>query len=120
MGSGAVPNDTYLPVVLEGKPQSCRPPPPLDCSEITFLTAQTGNHSSSTSLSLLTVCRLIYLHDPNIPTWIHVFFWDVSSNVAAASAATNLFVSEVCSWIFFIYLYIFCFDPAEDEMTQSN
>lgn len=42
----------YLPVVLEGKLQSCRPPPPLDCSEITFLTAQTGNHSPSTSLSL--------------------------------------------------------------------
>lgn len=41
----------YLPAVLEGKPQSCRPPPALDCSEITFLTAQTGNHSSSTSLS---------------------------------------------------------------------
>lgn len=60
----------YLPVVLEGDLQSCRPPPPLDCSEITFLTAQTGNHSSSTSLSvsLFTVCRLIYLHDPTIPT----------------------------------------------------
>lgn len=42
----------YLPVVLEGKPQSCRPPTSLDCSEITFLTAQTGNHSSSTSPSL--------------------------------------------------------------------
>lgn len=52
----------YLPVVLEGKPQSCRPPPLLDCSEITFLRAQTGNHSStSLSLSLSPYCLSLCL-----------------------------------------------------------
>lgn len=82
-----------LPVVLEGKPQSSRPLLPLDCSEITFLTAQTGNHSSSTSpsptLSLLSVAQSICMAQ----TFKHGYLslLDISANVAAAP---NVFMLE--------------------------
>lgn len=39
----------------------------VDCSEITFLSAQTGNHSSSSSRSLfLLSVPSVDLHDPNL------------------------------------------------------
>lgn len=82
----------YLPVVLEGKPQRCRPPTSLDCSEITF-----PHSTDRQSLVLhLSVSRSLPSVAPSIcmtKTFKHGyrffggFFWgvDVSSNAAAAA-----------------------------------